>query len=68
MTPTDERRILRNFVEMMPKTYRKRSPNWVLVRDLITKGTNHAGMTSAIQECYKIGIDPDGYEIKEEIQ
>lgn len=61
--PETEKRILRNFISSMPKVYRARNQNWVIVQTLITSGTNHAGHTSAIKECLRIGIDPDGFEI-----
>lgn len=58
-----ELKILRNYISNMPKVYRKRNSNWVIVQDLIMNGTNKAGMTSSIAECWRLGIDPYGYEL-----
>ena len=58
-----ELRILRNYLSMMPKTYRKRTVNFVIVRDLIMQGTGTAGSTSCGKKCVELGIDPYGYEI-----
>ena len=63
MTNNESMRILRNFLAMMPKTYRKRTPNWVVVRDVILSGTRTAGCTSCMRYCHNIGIDPDAYVI-----
>ena len=52
--------ILRNVVDMLPKSYRKRTPNFKLVMDVLTYRTTHGGMTSAIQICKELGIDPYG--------
>ena len=60
-----ELRMLKNYISMMPKTYRKRNANYKIVMDLITNGTSYAGQTSAIEKCNAIGIDPWGYELKE---
>lgn len=55
--------ILKNYISNMPKTYRKLNHNWVIVQDLIMNRTSKAGMTSSIEECYRLGIDPYGHEL-----
>lgn len=59
-----EIRLLKNYINKMPKVYRKRNVNWVIVRDLIMQGTSTAGRTSCITRCHDLGIDPWGYEVK----
>ena len=61
-----ELNILRNFIGMMPKTYRNRNQNWVAVRDILMSGTSTAGMTSCIKKCRDLGIDPYGYTLEQE--
>jgi hypothetical protein len=56
--------ILRNYIDMMPKTYRKRNRNSVVVRDILMYRKNTAGQTSCIKKCIELGIDPDGYDFK----
>lgn len=58
-----ELRILRNFINCMPNTYRKRNCNWVVVRDILMNGTSTAGRTSCIRKCVELDIDPYGYEV-----
>lgn len=60
IAPETERRILTNFLYAMPNSYARTSFNFAVVQDLITRGTNHGGSTSAIEECKRIGIDPFG--------
>ena len=55
--------LLRNFVGMMPKTYRKRNSNMTIVGDLLLNGTDHSGSTSCHSKCYELGIRPHGYEL-----
>ncbi len=59
-----ELNILRNFTWKMPKTYRNRNQNWVVVRDILMSGTSTAGMTSCIAKCRDLGIDPYGYKLE----
>ena len=59
----DELRIVKNFLGMMPKTYRKRSMNFVVVRDILMTGTSKMGRTSCCEKCTELGINPYGYEI-----
>jgi hypothetical protein len=59
----DELQILKNFIHMMPKTYRKRHANWVIVHDILLAGTSTAGCTSCRQKCIDLGINPDKYTI-----
>ena len=58
-----ELRILNNFLNMMTKAYRKRTINWVVVRDIFLIGTSTSGSTSCINKCKELGIDPYGYTI-----
>lgn len=57
-------RFIKNYLKMMPKVYRKRNMNLVVVRDLLMNGTSTAGMTSCIEMCREIGVDPYVYELK----
>lgn len=57
-------RILRNCLDLLPKTYAKRNSNWVIVQDLIMQGTNRAGRTSSIVKCYELGINPYGKDLE----
>lgn len=59
----DEIRVIQNFLDMMPNTYRKRHSNWVVVRDIILYRTFTGGCTSCMEECRRIGIDPDGHTL-----
>jgi hypothetical protein len=58
---SSELNILRNFIQKMSKVYRHCNQNWVIVRDLLMSGTNTGGMTSCIEKCRELGIDPYGY-------
>lgn len=62
MSKEEELRILNNFINMMPKTYRKRNINRVVVRDLLMSGTSKMGSTSCTKKCIELGIKPDEYE------
>ena len=64
MTIADTLRVLQNHLDMSTRVYRKTTPNWVVVGDLILQGTSTAGCASCYEECRRIGIDPDGYELK----
>jgi hypothetical protein len=64
----NEMNIIKNFLRMMPKVYRERSDNWVVVRDILLSGTITAGMTSCIAKCRELGIDPYGYTLELEEQ
>jgi hypothetical protein len=59
----DELRILHNFIKSMTKTYRIRTPNWMVVRDILLTGTNHSGRTSCYEKCDELGIDADSFKI-----
>lgn len=63
MSIDDEIRVLENFISMMPKSYRKRNHNWVVVQDIIMDRTRTAGCTSCMDECRRLGIDPYGYAL-----
>ena len=60
--------ILHNFIEMMPKVYRKRNCNWIVVRDILLYRTTTSGKTSCIKKCLELGIDPFGYTFKSEVK
>lgn len=59
-----EYRLLECFISHMPKTYRKRNINWVIVQAFLQYYTNKAGSTSSIEKCRMLDIDPYGNEIK----
>jgi hypothetical protein len=63
MLKADELRILNNFINCMPKVYRQRSTNTVVVRDILMNGTSTAGKGSCIKKCIELGIDPDGRQL-----
>ena len=62
MTHRETMRILQNFIDCMPKAYRKRHDNAAVVRDIILAGTNAAGRSSCVRLCRDLGIDPYGYD------
>jgi hypothetical protein len=62
--PSEELRLLKNYLHNKSKAYRQRTPNYVVVRELIMSGTSHAGMTSCIMKCHELGINPYGYDLK----
>ena len=62
-----ELRILRNFLNRMPKAYRKRTPNFAVVMDILRAGTSTAGKTSCCEHCKTLGIDPYGYSLESEV-
>jgi hypothetical protein len=64
----NELNILENFLYMMPKTYRNRSQNWVVVRDILLSGTSTGGQTSCIKKCRELGIDPYGHTFDLEVR
>lgn len=59
-----EYRLLRNFIEHMPKVYRKRNANCVIVQEFLQAGTSKAGRTSSIEKCASMGLDPWGYTLE----
>lgn len=59
-----EYRLLQRFIQMQPKTYRKRNTNWVIVRSFLQYYTSKQGSTSSRQKCIDLGIDPDAYEME----
>lgn len=63
-----EYRLLRNFISYMPKTYRNRNRNWVIVQDFLQFGTHKGGATSSVAKCRLLGIDPDGYTLERKVQ
>ena len=66
MEKAEALRILRNFISCMPKVYRQRYDNAVVVRDIILSGTRTAGRTSCNDYCRELGIDPYGHTLKQE--
>lgn len=65
MTKQETLRILNNFIDMMPKIYRKRNDNINVVRDIILRRTFTAGQTSCIELCRALGIDPFGHDFRQ---
>jgi hypothetical protein len=63
-----EYRLLKNFIFHMPKAYRNRNQNWVVVKDFLQCGTSEGGATSCIRKCRLLGIDPDGYTLAREVE
>lgn len=61
MRVEDIRRVLVNFIAMMPKAYRRRTANATVVHDIIQRGTGEAGFSSCCAVCEDIGCDPFGY-------
>ena len=57
-------RLLRNFISNMPKVYRKRHQNWVIVKEFLQLGTSKGGSTSSIEKCRLLNIDPYGYSLE----
>ena len=57
-------RLLRNFINHMPKTYRKQNQNWVIAKDFLQSGTSQGGATSSMKKCRLLGIDPDGFTLE----
>lgn len=49
--------LVRNHLDLMPKVYRKRNCNWVVVRHLTWHGHTYSDLI-----CRYLGIDPSGYE------
>lgn len=47
--------LIKNHIELMPKTYRKRYVNWVMVADLTHNGS---GYSESI--CKALGVNPQG--------
>lgn len=64
--PEVARRILHNYLAMMSKRYREKNPNWIVVRDLLLGGQHAGGCLYAMEECERIGVDPEGYELEGE--
>ncbi|MEG1365685.1 MAG: hypothetical protein RSC96_00555 [Oscillospiraceae bacterium] len=56
-----ELRVLESFIRNMPKAYRKRTHNWVVVNDILLPAL---GQTSCIDKCKELGIKPFGYTLE----
>ena len=54
--------LIKNHIDLMPKTYRNRYVNWVMVSDLTHNGS---GYSESI--CKALGVNPQGkkWEVKE---
>ena len=59
-----ELRLLENYIHQKPIVYRVRNQNYNIVGDLLMRGTSTSGMTSCINKCVELGIDPYGYKLK----
>ena len=68
MNNNDELRILKNFLDHMPKAYRARNINWVVVRNILMHRTSTSGRTSCCKKCVQLRIDPYGYSLESEEQ
>ena len=55
--------LLRNIEDHMPKAQRKRITNARLVADWLLRRTNKGGRTSCIEQCKKLGLNPDAYTV-----
>lgn len=55
--------LIKNHIELMPKAYRKRYVNWVMVSDLTHNGS---GYSQSI--CKALGVNPQGkkWEVKQD--
>jgi hypothetical protein len=53
--------VLRNIERQMPKAWRKRTTNVVIVRDFLMIHTSKGGRTSSYEMCEFLGVDGDGY-------
>lgn len=49
--------LIKNHIELMPKAYRKRYVNWVMVGDLTHNGS---GYSQSI--CQALGVSPNGFK------
>jgi len=65
MNKETELRILRNFIRNMPKVYRQRNMNWVIVMDLLMQGTSTSGGSSCMSKCRELGMNPYGYRLED---
>ena len=53
--------IMRNVEREILKAKRKRTTNWVLVKDYLLGCTSKGGSTSCYTHCLWMGVDPNGY-------
>jgi hypothetical protein len=53
--------IMKNIENYMPKSHRKNTANWVLVKNYLLAHTIKGGSNSSFKMCEYIGIDPDAY-------
>ena len=53
--------LLRNIEDRMSKAKRKRTTNVRIVADYLLLRTSVGGRTSCIEQCNKLGVNPDGY-------
>ena len=49
--------LIKNHIELMPKVYRKRYPNWVIVSDLTFNGRGYS-----VSICRALGVNPYSYK------
>ena len=49
--------LIKNHISLMPKVYRKRYVNWVIVKDLTYHGSGYS-----MSICSALGVDPYGYK------
>ncbi|MDD7591524.1 MAG: hypothetical protein PUJ92_00775 [Bacilli bacterium] len=53
--------LIKRHIELMPKVYRKRNSNWIIVSDLTFYGRGYS-----FSICSALSVDPNGYEWKKE--
>jgi hypothetical protein len=66
LTYTFQLGIMRNVERELSRQKRRRTPNWLLVRDYLLGHTSHGGSTSCFQHCHYLGVDPEGYSFWKE--
>lgn len=49
--------LVKRHLELMPKVYRKRNCNWVVVKHLTWHGCGYSHLI-----CEYLGVDPTGYK------
>lgn len=54
--------VLKNIEREMPKAWRKRTRNYVIVKDFLLSHTSKGGRTSAYEMCEYLGVDADAFK------
>lgn len=58
LNSADDFKIVQNVIQYT--TGLRTKPNYLKVQKILLQGTTHAGMTSSIQKCRQLGVDPYG--------